>query len=94
MIKLTSKQLDKISRSDIVEENLIDYERRWTDIFEIIFIRNGEYYRVYQEVGKTENAEVPVEDSYLYCNYNDGPYIYCHKVKKVEVIRHEWEDDE
>lgn len=50
MIKLTSKQLDKIPRSDIVEENLIDYKRRWTDIFEIIFIHNGEYYRFYQEV--------------------------------------------
>lgn len=49
---------------------------------------------VYQEVGKTENDEVSVEESYLYCNYNDEPYIYCHKVKKVEVIRHEWEDDE
>ena len=37
MIKLTSKQLDKIPRSDIVEENLIDYKRRWTDIFETNF---------------------------------------------------------
>ena len=94
MIRLTCEQLDKMPRNKIVEENLIDYQRRWTDIFEIIFIHNGEYYRVYQEVGKTENDEVPVEDSYMYCNYNDEQYIYCYRVKKVEVIKHEWENDE
>ena len=37
MIKLTSKQLDKIPRSDIVEENLIDYKRRLMHIFETNF---------------------------------------------------------
>lgn len=45
MIKLTSEQLDKMPISSIVEENLLDYKRRWTDIFEIIFIHNGEYYK-------------------------------------------------